>query len=54
MRMRTVIIPYPRDTSYLAEVIDDFLKVCDTVSIQIYKDRYLLKLEYDVEKGIGD
>lgn len=40
-----VIIYVPIDTSYLAEFINDFLKVYNTVSIQVTKDCYAIRLE---------
>lgn len=40
-----VIIYVPIDTSYLAEFINDFLKVYNTVSIQVTKDCYVMRLE---------
>lgn len=43
--MMPVIIHIPKDTSYLAEFINDFLKVYNTVGIQVTKDCYVIKLE---------
>lgn len=43
--MIPVIIYVPKDTSYLAEFINDFLKVYNTVSIQVTKDCYAIRLE---------
>ena len=43
--MMPVIIYVPKDTSYLAEFINDFLKVYNTVSIQVTKDCYVMRLE---------
>lgn len=43
--MMPVIIYVPLDTSYLAEYINDFLKVYNTVSIQVTKDCYIMRLE---------
>lgn len=40
-----VIIYVPIDTSYLAEFINDFLKVYNIVSIQVTKDCYAIRLE---------
>ncbi len=40
-----VIIYVLIDTSYLAELINNFLKVYNTVSIQITKDCYVIRLE---------
>lgn len=40
-----VIIYIPVDTSNLAEFINDFLKVYNTVDIQITKDCYVIRLE---------
>lgn len=43
--MMPVIIHIPKDTFYLAEFINDFLKVYNTVGIQVTKDCYAIKLE---------
>lgn len=43
--MMPVIIYIPKDTSYLAEFINDFLKVYNTVGIQVTKDCYVMRLE---------
>lgn len=43
--MMPVIIYIPKDTSCLAEFINDFLKVYNTVSIQITDDCYVIRLE---------
>ena len=43
--MMPVIIYIPLDTSYLAEFINDFLKVYNTVGIQVTKDCYVMRLE---------
>lgn len=47
--MKSSIIYYPLETSYLREVIDDFLTVYNTVSVQKCKDCYVLKLENEVK-----
>ena len=39
------IIYLPRDTCYLAEFINEFLRTYNTVGIQVTKDCYVLKLE---------
>lgn len=43
--MMPVIIYVPLDTSYLAEYINDFLKVYNTVGIQVTNDCYVMRLE---------
>lgn len=43
--MMPVIIYIPKDTLYLAEFINDFLKAYNTVSIQVTNDCYIIKLE---------
>ena len=43
--MMPVIIDIPLDTSYLAEFINDCLKVYNTVGIQVTKDYYVMRLE---------
>lgn len=43
--MMPIIIYIPLDTSYLAEFINDFLKVYNTVGIQVTKDCYVMRLE---------
>lgn len=40
-----IIVYIPKDTAYLAEFINDFLKVYNTVSVQVTKDCYVIRLE---------
>lgn len=52
--MMPVIVYVPKDTSYLAEFINDFLKVYNTVGIQIENDCYVMKLEQPLQnQSIG-